>query len=407
VAESELVSEGEATRTESSSGVLKTVAPASRTATGAESVPRDLPSGYLGRELADAEALLNYASEIGIEISEKTRDAILRARAAHGTPVTPEIATGLLSALSDMARQVQPITAQSLRACADPKQARIVVNRYTVIAAALCAVLLPFSVATFVSSAISDSIRKDTETANALALTLAERERAIHAAVASATGDGASPSVTGISPNDMLKELQQFTIAIRALNSHARELSLFAPSTALTPPGKVARDQQLDAAEKGNKFELPVPLADLRAQADEAVAKIKLYQSVRYRAVSAQETAAIWSGAVATCILPVLYAALGACAYLLRLFEEQIRNRTFTADGHRARFLIAGIGGLVIGLFTNFNVTEGGSLSPLALAFLVGYAVDVFFSFLEGLLRAFGRTPAPAPPAPAPAGKKS
>lgn len=407
MAESELVSEGEATRTESSSGVLKTVAPASRTATGAESVPRDLPSGYLGRELADAEALLNYASEIGIEISEKTRDAILRARAAHGTPVTPEIATGLLSALSDMARQVRPITAQSLRACADPRQARIVVNRYTVIAAALCAVLLPFSVATFVSSAISDSIRKDTETANALALTLAERERAIHAAVASATGDGASPSVTGISPNDMLKELQQFTIAIRALNSHARELSLFAPSTALTPPGKVARDQQLDAAEKGNKFELPVPLADLRAQADEAVAKIKLYQSVRYRAVSAQETAAIWSGAVATCILPVLYAALGACAYLLRLFEEQIRNRTFTADGHRARFLIAGIGGLVIGLFTNFNVTEGGSLSPLALAFLVGYAVDVFFSFLEGLLRAFGRTPAPAPPAPAPAGKKS
>jgi len=407
VAESELVSEGEATRTESSSGVLKTVAPASRTATGAESVPRDLPSGYLGRELADAEALLNYASEIGIEISEKTQDAILRARAAHGNPVTPEIATGLLSALSDMARQVRPITAQSLRACADPKQARIVVNRYTVIAAALCAVLLPFSVATFVSSAISDSIRKDTETANALALTLAERERAIHAAVSSATGDGASPSVTGISPNDMLKELQQFTIAIRALNSHARELSLFAPSTALTPPGKVARDQQLDAAEKGNKFELPVPLADLRAQADEAVAKIKLYQSVRYRAVSAQETAAIWSGAVATCILPVLYAALGACAYLLRLFEEQIRNRTFTADGHRARFLIAGIGGLVIGLFTNFNVTEGGSLSPLALAFLVGYAVDVFFSFLEGLLRAFGRTPAPAPPAPALAGKKA
>ena len=198
----------------------------------------------------------------------------------------------------------------------------------------------------------------------------------------------------------MLKELQQFAIAIRALNSHARELSLFAPSTAMTPPGKVARDRQLDDAERGNKFELPVPLSNLQAQADESIVKIKLYQSVRYRAVSAQETAAIWSGAVATCVLPVLYAALGACAYLLRLFEEQIRNRTFTADGHRARFLIAGIGGLVIGLFTNFNVTQGGSLSPLALAFLVGYAVDVFFSFLEGLLRTFGRTSAPVAPVP-------
>jgi hypothetical protein len=197
----------------------------------------------------------------------------------------------------------------------------------------------------------------------------------------------------------MLKELQQFAIAIRALNSHARELSLFAPPTAMTPPGKVARDQQLDADEKGTTFELPVPLADLRAQGVEAIAKIKLYQSVRYRAVSAQETAAIWSGAVATCILPVLYAALGACAYLLRLFEEQIKNRTFIADGHRARFLIAGIGGLVIGLFTNVNVAQGTSLSPLALAFLVGYAVDVFFSFLEGLLRAFGRAPATGTPA--------
>ena len=165
--------------------------------------------------------------------------------------------------------------------------------------------------------------------------------------------------------------------------------------------GRSGPRSQLDADEKSNKFELPVPLSDLQAEADEALAKIKLYQSVRYRAVSAQETAAIWSGAVGTCILPVLYAALGACAYLLRLFEEQIRNRTFTADGHRARFLIAGIGGLVIGLFTNFNVTEGGSLSPLALAFLVGYAVDVFFSFLEGLLRAFGRAPASATPLPA------
>lgn len=403
MAESESVSQGEATHSDSASGVVKTAVPSLRAASAADSGPRDLPSGYLSRELSDAEALLNYASEIGIDVADKTRDAILRARAAHGTPVTPEIATGLLSALSNIALRVRPVSALSLRACADPKQARIVVNRYTLVAAVLCAILLPFSVATFVSSAISDSIRKDTETANALALTLAEKERAIHAAVSSAPpGATTAPSI-GISPSDMLKELQQFAIAIRALNSHARELSLFAPSTAMTPPGKVARDQQLDAAEKTNKFELPVPLSDLQAQADEAVAKIKLYQSVRYRAVSAQETAAIWSGAVATCILPVLYAALGACAYLLRLFEEQIRTRTFTADGHRARFLIAGIGGLVIGLFTDFNVAQGGSLSTLALAFLVGYAVDVFFSFLEGLLRAFGRAPAPAAPAAAPA----
>jgi hypothetical protein len=365
----------------------------------------ELPAAYLTRELGDAEALLSYASEIGVEVEAETREAILRARAAQGSPMNPDVAANLLSALAHVAQQVRPVTAQSLRACADPRQARIVVRMYTWIAVVLCSILLPCSVITFVSTAISDSISKDVETANALALTLADRERYVRSALLGASETTPNAPVANLPPADMLKELQQFAIAIRALNAHARELSLFTPSMAMTPPGKVARDRQLDADEKSNKFELPVPLRDLQAQADETISKIKLYQSVRYRAVSAQETAAIWSGAIGTCILPVLYAVLGACAYLLRLFEERIKNRTFTPDGHHARFLIAGIGGLVVGLFTNVNVTEGGSLSLLALAFLVGYAVDVFFSFLESLLRIFGRTGTST--AAPPAGKKA
>jgi hypothetical protein len=406
VAESESVGQGEGKRADIGSGVVKAALPALRAAASASDGARELPAGYLTRELADAEALLSYASEIGVEIDADVREAILVARAAQGSTLSPEIATGLLSALAKVALQVRPVTAQSLRACADPRHARIVVRMYTWIAVVLCSILLPCSVITFVSSAISDSIRKDVETANALALTLADRERYVRNTVLNAPEGAANTPPANLAANDMLKELQQFAIVIRALNSHARELSLFAPSMAMAPPGKVAREKQLDADEKSNKFELPVPLRDLQAQADETIAKIKLYQSVRYRAVSAQETAAIWSGAIGTCILPVLYAVLGACAYLLRLFEEQIKNRTFTAHGHHARFLIAGIGGLVVGLFTNFNTTEGGSLSLLALAFLVGYAVDVFFSFLESLLRIFGRTSASPAPAPAPASKK-
>jgi NAD(P)-dependent dehydrogenase (short-subunit alcohol dehydrogenase family) len=34
-------------------------------------------------------------------------------------------------------------------------------------------------------------------------------------------------------------------------------------------------------------------------------------------------------------------------------------------------------------------ITQGASIAPLAFAFLVGYAVDVFFVFLEGVLQAF------------------
>jgi len=42
------------------------------------------------------------------------------------------------------------------------------------------------------------------------------------------------------------------------------------------------------------------------------------------------------------------------------------------------------IAGLVVGLFNNF--TQGISLSPLAVAFLVGYGVEIFFSFLDTFL---------------------
>jgi type III secretory pathway component EscS len=45
---------------------------------------------------------------------------------------------------------------------------------------------------------------------------------------------------------------------------------------------------------------------------------------------------------------------------------------------------IAVIAGLVVGLFNNF--TQGISLSPLAVAFLVGYGVEIFFSFLDTFL---------------------
>ena len=107
-------------------------------------------------------------------------------------------------------------------------------------------------------------------------------------------------------------------------------------------------------------------------------------------------------GAMASGILPVLYALLGACAFLLRSFEQQVKARTFTLnDAHAARFVIAAIGGAVVGLFSNFTLTQSASIPPLAIAFLVGYAVDVFFSFLESLLQSVSRGKgAASPPAP-------
>ena len=154
-------------------------------------------------------------------------------------------------------------------------------------------------------------------------------------------------------------------------------------------------------------FQLPAELPKHLVEA--ADDRISVYQDVRYFAQTLLDDVSTFYGAIATCLLPVLYALLGTCAYLLRSFEEQMRTRTYTPPlANSARFLIAGIGGAVVGLFNNFTITQGASIPPLAIAFLVGYAVDVFFSFLEGLLQAFTKTRSSvSSPESAPSGGKA
>ena len=152
-----------------------------------------------------------------------------------------------------------------------------------------------------------------------------------------------------------------------------------------------------DAKATHKKFELPEGLKDFAFAAGE---RTTVYQDVRYFGQSLVDDVGVFYGAITTCILPVLYALLGTCAYLLRNFEQQIGSRTYIpSHTDSARFLIAGIGGAVVGLFNNFVIGQGVSIPPLAIAFLVGYSVDMFFMLLNGLSQKLSKssTPSPAP----------
>jgi hypothetical protein len=121
----------------------------------------------------------------------------------------------------------------------------------------------------------------------------------------------------------------------------------------------------------------------VEALQNEVNAKTATYQILRLYANSVQDAVSLIWGAISTYLLPVLYALLGACASLLQVVSEQLRTRTFVlSDITNARFIIAAIGGMIVGLFNSFILGQGVSLSPLAVAFLVGYAADTFFSFL-------------------------
>jgi len=43
----------------------------------------------------------------------------------------------------------------------------------------------------------------------------------------------------------------------------------------------------------------------------------------------------------------------------------------------------------MVGFFGHLAFSQDTSISPLAIAFLIGYAVDIFFSFLDGLIQTF------------------
>jgi hypothetical protein len=335
---------------------------------------------YFNEALEDAERLLKYAAEMGVDVDAETRSAVLQARTTLHVGWTVDTADKLLLALTHLAAGLKPVSAASLKAY--QSETRPTMRTYLMVAIALSAVIIPVSIATFVSSNISDGIRSDITKANALTVKLAV--------------ELGPPPRPEIGTSDEIADLQEYAATVRLIYARARRLNwLVLPRVQVPPPLIPPEGNVTERAEYlKRKFELPIPLEDLPAARD---AMTLTYQDVRYFAQTITSDILTFYGAINSCVLPILYALLGTCAYLLRTFEDQMTNRTFLPSrANSARFLIAAIGGTVIGLFSGF--TPQATASPLAVAFLVGYAVEVFFAFLEGLIKSFTRnTPPPAP----------
>jgi len=120
------------------------------------------------------------------------------------------------------------------------------------------------------------------------------------------------------------------------------------------------------------------------------------------------QTAKIALMTLATYILPILYGALGASAFIVRALADRIRAITYTAEsnvGYELRFYLGAVAGLSIAWFTSGDrvadtadtVGTLESLSPLALAFLAGFSVELLFSLLERVVAAFSVPAAKTP----------
>jgi hypothetical protein len=288
------------------------------------------PPGYFTVALEDAERLLKYAAEAGIEIDPNSRDHVLQARTASTAGGWDEAtAANLLSALAKLAARMRPVTAESLKACSD-NATRVVVRNYWIVAICLAMIIVPFSAASFVASALSGALRTDITVANDLAVKLRSR-------LGAPLPKGSIPKNPADPDGAIITQLQQFAAVIRDIDGRARQLNiLMLHLERRSDPYRSIREQP-DRIH--DTFQLPKGLTDWAgAAADRTI----VYQDVRYFATSLLDDVSVFYGAITVCLLPVLYALLGTCAYLLRSFEQQMTTRTFIPSiANSARFLIA------------------------------------------------------------------
>lgn len=106
--------------------------------------------------------------------------------------------------------------------------------------------------------------------------------------------------------------------------------------------------------------------------------------------LAAQEEASLIVGVLQSFIMPLLFGAIGAIAYVIRTISDQIRTSTFghnTPIRHLLRVGLGVLSGVVVGLFNGLSTQL--SLSPLAIAFLAGYGVEALFSMFDGVVAKF------------------
>jgi hypothetical protein len=396
--------------------------------------PRDnfAPDGFATDALDETHMLLAYAASSGINIEPEVSEAIARARAANEKHSwNADIESKFWPAKSKLSLSVKPVTVDSL-AAGKFGAAAIATRRYFLSTVILAAIIVPISIVMFINTAVSNDVRDLLKENDTAAIALHEQLVNYQSALEQSTRTTREPpdqkansaALSGVSeallsPN-LIEKLAQFARTSRQLFAESRVLNFFilnsAPEPWWAPPCATDPNKLLQRCE-ANGWKGPcdtsTPAAELHKQCEntrranleldvragdqgqgfptitqQGFEKLATYQDIRSFARQTQQMNLILYGAVTAYVLPVAYALLGACAFALRNMAAQTGTKTYQPSySNRARLIIALIAGTVVGLFNNF--TQGVSVSPLAVAFLVGYAVEVFFSFLDAFVHTF------------------
>ncbi|MBR0700018.1 hypothetical protein JQ599_08900 [Bradyrhizobium diazoefficiens] len=340
----------------------------------------------------DAAQLLAYASRTGTSLNSADVQAIILAHSA-GNSITPEQEATFWTAASAISKAISPVTLETIKSTnsADGKSAAArAASSYRIRTMVTLVALLVFQIYWLVGATICTDLKEIRGRLETLA-EQGSKEGAAARALNDKDPDYAAKKVLADQVFDRWDSLLwQEKISAWADFEVLRNWNVL--KLVLIPKSESA----------------PLPESSLATTKDGERRADEIKETDHFLWVFTPgnaeqiQTAQIVLTALLKYVLPILYGALGASAYIVRMIADEVRSYTFSRDSivrYELRYYLGAVAGFSIAWFTSESKsTETAgilqSLSPLALAFLAGYSVDLLFSFLDRLASAFS-SPAP------------
>lgn len=360
---------------------------------GSRKLRAALSTPELHAAMGSANLLVDHAASNGLfppgAVSNGLIADIVQAHEAEQqNQLSAEIVIAFWSAYARLAILVRPVTAASLRA-----SNRVSLAVMKAAALVLVSSLILVSIFLFMSNATASDASDLIDQQNAAALRLWSDMQVLRA---SAGADSAKPTGTdrSILTERIFEELVEFSRKNNALLQSAGRLNYWFIPPWLELPVESVR---FEPGQPIDHINVSPRLSSAAEIEHESILQVEAYQAIRNYALALSKMEGLLYGSLSTYLLPVVYALLGAFLYGFRLYSRLIRRKEYLESAaHSARYFIAAIAGLVIGLFGSL-LPKTLALPPLGIAFLMGYAVEAFFSRLDvAIAKVKGATPAPA-----------
>lgn len=313
-----------------------------------------------------ANTLLYHAVSSGQELPPAVRDPILKARAAidNGECLSGDDEGKFLEAYSKLAQRASPVTAATLDATSRARGRRGWLGRVLGLRPVSDAQRLVTCFGILALSLIAS-------------IALGEWTLTFIRSIAAAEKQFATNS----------QEMREVNIRLGGIEDQIEKLK---PSAGERPDSAAVRqalESRRDEA-KGKLWGLEYANQELRDTIDQGYAtleRVLVFHREKLKYVSMPLGIILGSF-----LLPVLYGALGTCAFVLRSLFREMVDRTF--DGRRTgEFTVRIFLGMLSGLTLQWLVvradgTVAGGMTPAVLAFLGGYSVEMLFAAMDRMV---------------------